>query len=92
MIFIWCFSIIIVKVGSNKHDYFTVPSWSQMIGPEEDSFSKFRQNVGQLEGYKLGLFKSSTHKDECDKPCQSDPVTQNFEFKREASSLNLEEK
>lgn len=77
---IYLFNIIIFKVGVNVHYHVTIPPWSHPIGP---GFSKFSQQVGQLEGSDMGLFKSFTHEDESDKPYQSDLLTWDFEFKRE---------
>lgn len=41
------------------HYYITIPPWSQLVGPERVSFLTFGQHVDQLEGYEMGLLKSS---------------------------------
>lgn len=61
------------------HYCITIPRWSQQTGL---GLAKFSQYEGQLEGYEVGLFKSSTHEGESDKLYQSGLLPQNFEFKR----------
>lgn len=56
------------------HYYITLPPWSHVNEPGEDSFYKFSQYVGQLEGYKVGLFRNSAHEDETNKTYQSDLI------------------
>lgn len=41
------------------HYYIPVPPWSQLVGAERVSFFTFGQHVDQLEGYEMGLLKSS---------------------------------
>lgn len=41
------------------HYYIPVPPWSQLVGAEGVSFFTSGQHVDQLEGYEMGLLRSS---------------------------------